>query len=511
MKHPPTDSPSTDADGDMPCEIPAPVALASSPSGSAHVDYEPKAEALLGMPSATSHGQILRQLVWLAGPVLAETLLHTVVGLNDTYLANHLPPNPAASTAAVGTVMYFFWFIGLFSGAIGTGATALIARATGAREPERANILCGQAMLLAGVLGLLLGGAFYFAADFLVYATGLPGAGAMGGLPTPGTPAALAADYFRYLSPGVPAVVVLAVANASLRGVGDTLRPAIAMIVVGLLTILLTNTFTHGWFGVPKLGFVGLAVGTAIPYATGAVLQVGLLLSHRLRLRLSVAGLRPHGVEMTRLLRIGLPAGAENLMMWSANFVLLRIINQLDVTAASAAAHANAIRLEALSFMSGFAVSVAAASLVGQKLGANDPAGAKRVAHMAWLLGGGIMCVMGLSFLILPGTYANFLSEDPRVVELTTMCLFIAAFCQPGFSAAIIFGGALRGAGDTLVVMLMTLGSILVLRVCGVLIVTQYFGLGLTAVWWVLAADLTVRGVLAYWRFSTGRWAKLKI
>ena len=511
MSDTPTKSSSETSSDEAACELPVPVALATSPSGSAHIDFEPGA-AKQSPSAGSSSSSILRQLVLLAAPVMAETLLHTVVGLNDTYLANHLPPDPAASTAAVGTVMYFFWFIGLFSGAIGTGATALIARATGAKEPERATTLCAQALLIAGVMGVLLGAAFFMLADVLVYATGLPGAGStLGASPIPGTSAALAASYFRYLSWGVPFVVILAVANAALRGSGDTVRPAIAMIVVGICTITLTNVFIQGMFGLPKLGFVGLAIGTAIPYALGAGLQLALLFSHRLRLRPTPAMLVPHPVELSRLLKIGLPAGAENLLMWSANFVLLRIINQLDNTAASAAAHANAIRLEALSFMTGFAVSVAAASLVGQKLGAGDVQGARRVAHMAWCLGGGIMCAMGLSFLALPGAYANFLSEDPRVISLTTQCLFIAGFCQLGFSAAIVYGGALRGAGDTFVVMVMTLASILLLRVCGVLIVTQVFGGGLSAVWWVLAADLTMRGTLAYWRFSTGRWAKIKI
>src|SRR4051794_11010632 len=77
---------------------------------------------------------LLKQLLMLSLPVLAEHVLHMAVGWNDTYLANHLPQDKAAAGAAVGTIQYFFWFLGLFAGAIGTGSTAIIARAIGARH-----------------------------------------------------------------------------------------------------------------------------------------------------------------------------------------------------------------------------------------------------------------------------------------------------------------------------------------------------------------------------------------
>src|SRR3954465_4184052 len=115
---------------------------------------------------------LLRQLLALSLPVLAEHVLHIMVGLNDTYLANHLPQNKAAATAAVGTVGYLFWFIGLFAGAIGTGATAIIARSTGARHRRRANSACRQSMLFAVMVGVGLMLFLAVGAGAVVKATG---------------------------------------------------------------------------------------------------------------------------------------------------------------------------------------------------------------------------------------------------------------------------------------------------------------------------------------------------
>src|SRR5947207_15804929 len=119
------------------------------------VAYQPP---LLAQAEAEANARLLRQLIWLSAPVLAENALHMFVGFNDTWLANHLPDTPdlrPAAASAVGTVMYLVWFIGLIVGALATGSTALIARAVGARHRSLANSVCGQSVLLSVVLGLV--------------------------------------------------------------------------------------------------------------------------------------------------------------------------------------------------------------------------------------------------------------------------------------------------------------------------------------------------------------------
>src|SRR4051812_25058139 len=125
------------------------------------IAYQP----LLAEEQARDNARLLRQLIWLSVPVLAENVLHLFVGLTDTYLANHLPDTPAlrpASASAVGTISYLLWFIGLIVGAIATGSTALIARAVGAKHRSLANSVCGQSVVLAGLLGGGLGGFLFF-------------------------------------------------------------------------------------------------------------------------------------------------------------------------------------------------------------------------------------------------------------------------------------------------------------------------------------------------------------
>src|SRR4051812_11582664 len=141
---------------------------------------QPKMDSAQVIPGETAapaqkNEKLLGQLLWLSLPVLAEHILHMVVGWNDTYLANHLPAERSAAGAAVGTVQYFFWFTGLFAGAVATGSTAIIARAIGAKHRSLANSVCAQSILFAALIGCGMGLITLVLAGALAKLTGLHG------------------------------------------------------------------------------------------------------------------------------------------------------------------------------------------------------------------------------------------------------------------------------------------------------------------------------------------------
>ena len=451
-------------------------------------------------PADAGYGKLMRELLWLSMPVLAEHVLHMAVGLTDTYLANHLPENAAAATAAIGTVSYVLWFMGLLVGALGTGSTAIIARAVGKRHRSLANAVCGQSVMSAILLGLFLGAVTYLFGRQLVFVTGL-------------SPEArqLALAYVQLLAFSMPFSTVMFVANACLRGAGDTVTPAVTMIVVDLLNVFFSFGLTYGLWGFPRWGFEGIAAGTVIAYVAGGLIQFAVLVYGRGGIRLHLHRLRPHWHTLRRVLKIGIPSGAENLLSWAAQFTIVIVINKLDPTSVMAAAHVNAIRIESLSYMAGFAFATAAATMVGQSLGRGDARRAWRSANLAYLIGGGIMTFWGLMFVLFPDVPARWMSANAQIAELTAWCLFITGFCQPGFAAGAIYSGALRGAGDTVGVMFLNLGSVIFIRLLGVLTVTLGFGLGLRAIWVVLAIELFCRGLLIYARFRHGGWRHVQV
>jgi putative MATE family efflux protein len=446
------------------------------------------------------NGPLLRELVWLALPVWAENVLHMAVGFNDTYLASHLPANAAAATAAVGTVTYVLWLLGLIAGAIGTGSTAIIARAVGAKHQRLANSVCGQTITFSALCGT--------AVALLLIVLAVPTARATG---LTGESYGFALYYIRILALSVPFLILMLAANACLRGAGDSVTPAIAMIVVDVVNMFFSFALTRGWFGLPVMGFRGIAIGTVIAYVAGGLIQFGVLTSGRAKLRLFLHRLRPHWDTMRRVLRIGLPSGAESLLVWIAQFSIIIIINKLDVTNVVAAAHIITVRIEAISYMTGMAVATAAATVVGQSLGMRNPHRATRAAHLSYAIGGGLMSIAGVCFILFRHQLAHFLTNDPAIMNLTASCLLITAFAQPGFAGSLVYAGALRGAGDTFVVMIVNLASVIGIRFVGVVIVTLVLGFGLPAVWVILAGELSLRGLFVFVRFRHGGWKHVEV
>jgi putative MATE family efflux protein len=448
-----------------------------------------------------SNRVLIKQLFALAGPVWIEQILHMLVGLNDTYLANHLPSHAPDAGAAVGTITYFLWFIGLLVASIGTGSSALISRAKGAMHRSLSNKVTGQSVSAAIILGIIVGAILYLAGRPIVEATQLQGL-ARG----------FALKYLHMLSFALPFTTVMFIAGACRRGGGDTLTPAIVMVLVDIVNMISSFALTRGWWGLPVMGFTGIAAGTIIAYIVGGVAEFLVVWFGTSGARLYIHRMWPHWHTIKRLLRIGVPAGIEGILVWFANFGVIAVINRMDATNASSSAHMNAIRLESISFLSGIAFSTAAATMVGISLGRKDPARATRCALLAYAGGGGVMLVCGILMITLGHYPAEWLSpNDPHIIDLTTRCLKITGFVQSAFAANLIFGGALRGAGDTLTVMCLNLATIIGLRFTGVLIIGLWLKLGLAAVWIVLAGELSIRGMLIFARFVHGGWKKLVI
>lgn len=448
---------------------------------------------------AAERAGVFKPLILLSLPILAENVLHMVVGLTDVYLAGHLPTEAAAATAAVGTVAYILWFVNLIAMAIATGATAIVSRAVGAKHRSLANSVAAQSVTASLIMGTIAAALFALFSGTLADLTQLKGSAHD-----------YAQFYFLVLSISLPFSLVTVAAGAVLRGAGDTLSPAIAMVVVDLVNIALSLVLSRGYLGFPEMGFKGIAIGTVVAYVIGGVILL-MVLSRGRRVRLHRHRLQPHWSTLRRLLKIGLPNGVEGGMTWAANFVILRTINQIDASNISAAAHIVTIRVESLSFMIGLAIATATATLVGQSLGQKDPARAQRATWTAAGLAIAIMSCWAIAFVLAGSHLARLMTSDPAAIDLAARCLFITAFSQVGFAATLVFGGALRGAGDTVAVMVINIVSQLGLRLVGVLVLVKGFHFGLQAVWVVLAIELTLRGAMIAGRFIHGGWKHIRV
>jgi putative MATE family efflux protein len=455
----------------------------------------------------------------LALPVLAQQSLTLLVLLSDQFLAGHLPAaevsgQRAAYQAAQTTANYLAWLITSYTILVSVGSTALVARFTGAGDTNLAVHVTHQALLLALLLGVLgtvvaVGGGLELVVDILQLR---------------GKAADLANLYLQPLFLLLTFQVIETAGISCLVGAGDTRTGLYVMIGVAIVNVPLAWGFVHGWWPLPRLGFVGIALGTALSHALGAAVVLVVLARGRFGLRLQARLFRPRSDLLKRLLHVGIPAGLDSLSVVVGQFWFLSIVNRLGEDASSA--HGIALRWEALGYLSGAAFGTAAMTLVGQNLGANQP---ERATHSGWVafgLGTAVMCVMGAIFFLLARpmfeVFCPHESQRP-IIDAGVPVLQLIAFAMPPLASTVIITQALRGAGDTRVPLLFTWTGFFLVR-----IPLAYFlalaevnfpyvgtvpalGLGLFGAWLAMSADLVVRGGFFLYRFARGSWQKVRV
>ena len=461
------------------------------------------------------------QVIALALPALGHQGLAFAILLSDSYLVGHLQvADQAAVQAARTTAHYLAWFITCYNVLVTVGSTALVARCIGAGERRLAIDVAHQSLLLAIILGAAATTwAFLGGVRWMVHVLNLEGA---------------AADYatdFALILFGLLVFQTVEVAGiACLVGAGDTRTGLFVMIGVTLVNLPLAWGFGWGIGPFPKLGFVGIALGTALSHTLGGLVVLGVLVRGRFGLKLELGLFKPRFDLMYRLLRISVPAGFDSLSVVAGQFWFLGIVNTLGDVASSA--HGIALVWEGLGYLSGAAFGTAAMTLVGQNLGAKRPDQAARAGWKAFALGCAIMTLMGVTFYVFaPEMFRLFCPYDSQqpIIDAGIDVLRLVAYAMPPLASTIVFTSALRGAGDTRVPVIFTWIGFFVVRIpLAYLLALNDFvlsvdviswsigplwglGLGLRGCWLAMIADLIVRGIFFFVRFVHGAWQKQRV
>jgi putative MATE family efflux protein len=213
--------------------------------------------------------------------------------------------------------------------------------------------------------------------------------------------------------------------------------------------------------------------------------------------------------EIARIGRLALPNMIEQAIQHFGYIAFTGLVAALGT--ASLAAHQVADAVEALAYMPAFGFAVAAASLVGQSLGAGDPALAERIVRRTAQFCVALMVIVGAAFVLFNTQLAAFFTPQPEVRVLAANAIMIAAFEVIGMALYMLYANVLRGAGDTRSPTIVALLNVVVIRLSVVWLLTQVYPLGLAGVWIGTAVDWTVRAIVLYALYRRGHWKYLKL
>lgn len=433
--------------------------------------------------------QIRRSVMALALPVTVSSLLQRTEGIVAVFLVGGLGAIPIA---AVGLGQLLAFIATTLVSGLSVGTNVIVAQLWGARRHRDAGQAARHFLGLSVVVSL-----FLMTAGLLLnrYAMQLLGA-------APDV-IALSLPYSTLIFLVIPFTVLLQVLSSILQGTGDTKTPMYAMIVVNLLHICIAYPLIYGRWGMPSLGVQGAAIAVGMAEAVGvcylAVRCVPLL--HR------SAHIR---FDFFRTIwQVGAPVSGERIVQQAGILAYTKIV--LLYGTVSYAAHQVGLSIESLSFLPGYGFAIAAATMVGQSIGAGKYTRAKLENWEANRLATGIMSLMGIVFFFFPYALLRAFTSDESVIELGTLFLKIVALLQIPLALTMVLAGSLRGAGDTHFIMVATSIGMWVVRVPIALIVGVWLNLGVFYVWLAMIADWTLRMVLMLWRYRSERWRAIQV
>ena len=434
--------------------------------------------------------------VWaLAWPSMTLFALQSLVGVVDFMFVASLGTQAIAGVGVA--VQIQFLSFGLLE-AVTTGTVALIAREMGSGRPSEAARAMRTALALAAGLGALMMLAIP-ASDSIVRWMGVePEVVSLGG------------RCLRILLGfGIP-VSVGATLAMGLRGAGDMRTPLAIGIVTNLVNVAACWTLIFGRLGAPALGAEGSVWASGISFVTGALLL--LWLWQRGTLVLPAVPWRGHAAPglARRLLRVGIPTALERGAFQVGLLLFLRIVADFGTEPISA--YLIGVRVLAFCFVPGFGFATAAATLVGQNLGAGQPDEAARSGWRATAGAVGVMSSVGLAIILFAQPLAgSFGAVGPETVRLAVIFIYILGAAQPLMAIEFTLAGALRGAGDTRFPLFALLAGLLVFRLGAAQFLARPIFGTVAAVWSCLLADYAVKAILLSWRFRSGRWKTARV
>jgi len=447
-------------------------------------------DALRGAPIDHTTAPIGRSVVMLAIPMVMEMIMESVFAIADVFWVSHLGANATAVVGLTESMMVIMYSVAM---GLAIGAMALVARRIGEKKPTEAARTATQAIALGVGISAMIGVVCATNASTLLRVMGA-------------TPEVIATGsrFTQVMMGGNMTVFLLFLINAIFRGAGDAAFAMRVLWMGNILNIVLGPCFIFGIGPFPELGVTGAAVATTIGRGTAVLYQLYLLTGGRSKIKLTRETLGLDFGVMGTVLRMSLSGTFQILISTTSYVGLVRIIS--DFGSVPLAGYTIGLRIIMFALLPSFGISNAAATLVGQNLGAGRPDRAEQAVWRAGLYNVIILGGLGLLFVAFAPWLVGFFTVDEAVRSYGVSCLRIVSGGFLFYAYGMVVSQSFNGAGDTWTPTVLNFISFWVLQLPLAWILSQHTALGARGVFAALAICFSVLAVLSTMVFRRGRW-----
>ena len=452
-------------------------------------------EALRGSHQDYTAGNLNRAILLLAIPMVLEMVLESLFAVVDVLWVGRLGANAVATVGLTESLLALVFSIGI---GLSMSITAMVARRIGEKDPVDAAIAGAQAIFLGLLISLAIGiPAFVFAPQLLRLMGASPEIVATG------------TGYARIALGGCGAIVMLFLNNAIFRGAGDAAIAMRLLWVSNILNLILDPCLIFGLGPFPRLGVTGAALATFSGRSIGVLYQFYRLMKGTERLRIPPSLLRLNPRVMWRLIRVSLTGILQFAIANTSWIALVRIVSIFG--AAALAGYTIAIRIVIFVILPSWGLSNAAATLVGQNLGAGHPQRAEQAVWRTGLYNMLFLGIIGVVFIFSATPLVRLFTHDPAVVPLAASALRILSYGNIAYAYGMVMLQSFNGAGDTVTPTIVNFFGFWLLEIPLAWWLALHQGLRSTGVFLsivIAQAAVAVAGILL---FRRGKWKRQKI
>ncbi len=441
-----------------------------------------------------TQGPVSKAIVALAIPMVLEMCMESIFAVVDVFFVGKLGADAVATVGLTESLLTIVYTVAM---GLSIGAAAVTSRRIGEGDADGAAVATVQSLFLGlGVSIVIAVIGIFFTEELLLLMGASPGVIEQG------------STYCRIMLGGSVVVLLLFLANAAFRGAGDAWIAMRSLWIANALNVVLCFLLIHGIEGViPSLGVTGAAIATTSARGAGAIYVIWKMLKGGGRLHVMRKHLRPSPMLMKSIARLSV-SGTFQMFIGTASWIaLIRVMSNFGSEAL--AGYTIGIRILLFALLPAFGLGNAAATMVGQSLGARDPDRGERAVWIASFYGAIFLGAIGVLFFVGANPLVSHFTEEPEVLRYAVECLRIVAIGYPFYAYGMIVTQAFNGAGDTWTPTWLNFFVFWLFEIPLAYVWAFHTDIGPQGVFYSIAISFTVMAGIAVLLFKRGAW-KLK-